>query len=120
MIEFSHNNFLHAQVERSFQFVMGLEPIDLLQPSSQPSLTGSCLESETRNETEQPVNRTHQLLSHVGFRIPFYLLFCIYRLITLIEFFLNCFGNLADGGYVYSEPYNGGLEAKRGTRVRNL
>lgn len=65
MIEFSHNNFLHAQVERSIQYVLGLEPIELLQPSTQSTVTDSCSDTETRNESEQPTSPTHPLLSHV-------------------------------------------------------
>ena len=49
-MEYSHNNFLHAQVERSVQYILGLEPIDLLQPV---------------RESEQPTSPTHPLLSHV-------------------------------------------------------
>ena len=65
MVEFSHNNFLHAQVERSIQYVLGLEPIELLQPSTQSTVTDCCSETETRNESEQPTSPTHPLLSHV-------------------------------------------------------
>jgi len=50
LMEYSHNNFLHAQVERSVQYILGLEPIDLLQPV---------------RESEQPTSPTHPLLSHL-------------------------------------------------------
>lgn len=66
MIEFSHNNFLHSQVERSIQYVLGLEPIELLQPSTQLAVTDSSSEKETKVESEQPTSPTHRLLTHVG------------------------------------------------------
>lgn len=68
IVEFSHNNFLHAQVERSIQHVLGLEPIEFLQPSTQTSTTsmaGTNEESETKTESEQPTSPSHPLLAHV-------------------------------------------------------
>ena len=65
MVEFFHNNFLHAQVERSIQYVFGLEPIDLLQPSNPSTVTDGSSENETRNESEQPTSPNHRLLSYV-------------------------------------------------------
>jgi hypothetical protein len=65
MVEFCHNNFLHAQVERSIQYVLGLEPIDLLQPSTPSMVTDGSSENETKNESEQPTNPNHRLLSYV-------------------------------------------------------
>ena len=60
ILEFSHNNFLHAQVEKSIQHILGLEPIELLQPSTQQAE-----EIEPKKEAEQPTSPTHPLLSHV-------------------------------------------------------
>lgn len=65
MIEFSHNNFLHAQVERSIQYVLGLEPIELLQPSTQSAIKSSGPETETNIKSEQPISPTNRLLIHV-------------------------------------------------------
>ncbi|EFX89814.1 hypothetical protein DAPPUDRAFT_310134 [Daphnia pulex] len=65
MVEFCHNNFLHAQVERSIQYVLGLEPIDLLQPSTPLAVTDGSSENETRNESEQPTSSNHRLLSYL-------------------------------------------------------
>ena len=62
VVDFSHNNFLHAQVERSIQHVMGLEPIELLQPSTQSSAEDA--ETSGRGR-EQPKSPTHPLLAHV-------------------------------------------------------
>ena len=64
IVEFSHNNFLHAQVERSIQYVLGLEPIELLQPST-ASTTTTTTDSETKAESEQPTSSSHALLAHV-------------------------------------------------------
>ena len=61
IVKFSHNNFLHAQVERSIQYVLGLEPIELLQPST----TGTVDDSENKSESEQPTSSSHTLLAHV-------------------------------------------------------
>ncbi|XP_045031447.1 serine/threonine-protein phosphatase 6 regulatory subunit 2-like isoform X3 [Daphnia magna] len=65
MVEFSHNNFLHAQVERSVQYVLGLEPIDLLQPSTQLTVNDCSLRTEHRTQSEQPTSSTHCLLSYL-------------------------------------------------------
>jgi hypothetical protein len=73
MVEFCNNNFLHAQVERSIQYVLGLEPIDLLQPSTPLAVTDGSSENETRNESEQPTSSNHRLLSYVmDFTLTFY------------------------------------------------
>ena len=67
LLEFSHNNFLHAQVERSVQYILGLEPIDLLQPSKpNQSSVGDEHTDGRKEETEQPTSPTHPLLSHVN------------------------------------------------------
>ena len=69
LVEFCHNNFLHAQVERSIQYVLGLEPIDLLQPSTPLTVANASSENETRNDSEQPISPNHRLLSYVMIQI---------------------------------------------------
>ena len=65
MLEFHHSNFLHAQVERSIQCVLGLEPIDLLQPSQQPAAGQDSLDG-SQQESEQPTSSSYPLLTHVS------------------------------------------------------
>jgi len=66
MLEFHHSNFLHAQVEKSIQCILGLEPIDLLQPSQQaPASVGQESTDGSQTEKEQPVSSLHPLLTHL-------------------------------------------------------
>lgn len=62
MMKFHHSNFLHSQVERSIQCILGLEPIDLLQPS-QPSSEEPA--DGGPHENEQPLSASHPLLTHL-------------------------------------------------------
>ena len=62
-MKFHHSNFLHSQVERSIQCILGLEPIDLLQPS-QPSSEEPA--DGGPHENEQPLSASHPLLTHVS------------------------------------------------------
>ena len=67
MLEFHHSDFLHAQVEKSIQCILGLEPIDLLQPSQQaPASVGQESTDGSQAEKEQPVSFLHPLLTHVS------------------------------------------------------
>lgn len=109
MIEFSHNNFLHSQVERSIQYVLGLEPIELLQPSTQLAVADSSSEKETKNETEQPTCPTHRLLTHVGGFVylansnPFRVI-CLYYMVSSMF--------VADDRGVYCSAHHGCLGAE--------
>lgn len=115
MVEFSHNNFLHAQVERSVQYVLGLEPIDLLQPSTQLTVNDCSLRTEHRTQSEQPTSSTHCLLSYVkntfvtGLAISHSIKVTMYLRFTKIY--------IADDRYVHRSTYNGCLGAQRPTRV---
>ena len=67
MLEFHHSDFLHAQVEKSIQCILGLEPIDLLQPSQQaPASVGQESTDGSQAEKEQPVSFLHPLLTHLS------------------------------------------------------
>lgn len=107
IVEFSHNNFLHAQVERSIQYVLGLEPIELLQPST----TGTTDDSETKTETEQPTSSSHTLLAHV--------IYHIFSVQLLDRFFSLMYGIIftVDDGDLSCPAYNGGVGAQRTTTV---
>lgn len=48
MLEFSHSNFLHAQIERSVQHVLGLEACDLIQTTT--------AEAKVRPEADESIS----------------------------------------------------------------
>lgn len=66
LLEFSHNNFLHAHVERSIQHITGLEPTELLRSPAVTPTAEEGGETEPKNEPEEPASPSpHPLLAHV-------------------------------------------------------